>query len=58
MRKELFNLAESIYDESNQDTVIVIGVMDKEQGIVTKWANCADMPVIEHVIHEFNDASR
>ena len=32
--------------------------MDKDQGIVTKWANCADMPVIEHVIHELNENSR
>ena len=30
MKKELFHLAESIHDVSNRDSVIVIGIMDKE----------------------------
>ena len=60
MKKELFSLAESIHEESNQDSVIVIGIMDKESATVTKWANCGDAPIIEHLINEFsgNTSSR
>ena len=55
MKKDLFALAESIYDESNQDSVIVIGIMDKDAARVTKWVNCDDLPVIEHLINEIGD---
>lgn len=53
MKRELFNLAESIHEESKQDSVIVIGIMDKESATVTKWANCGDVPIIDHLINEF-----
>jgi len=58
MKKELFHLAESIHDVSNRDSVIVIGIMDKESATVTTWANCSDRPVIEHLIQEFNGNGR
>lgn len=58
MKKELFHLAESIHDVSNRDSVIVIGIMDKDSATVTTWANCSDRPVIEHLIQEFNGNGR
>lgn len=48
-------MAESIYDETNEDCVIVIGLMDKDAASVTKWVNCADLPVIEHLVHELSE---
>lgn len=58
MKKELFQLAESIHEVSNRDSVIVIGIMDKDSATVTTWANCADRPVIEHLIQEFSGNGR
>lgn len=52
MKKELFFLAESIHEASNEDSVIIMGIMDKESATVTKWANCSDLPIIEHLINE------
>lgn len=40
MKKELFILGESLYDVSNRDSVIIIGIMDKASATVTTWANC------------------
>lgn len=54
MKKELFSLAEVIHEESRQDSVIVIGIMDKASATVTKWANCGDVPIIDHVIQELS----
>lgn len=58
MKKELFSLAESIYDVSKRDSVIVIGIMDKESATVTTWANCSDRPIIEHLIQEISGNGR
>jgi hypothetical protein len=30
--------------------------MDKDSATVTKWANCSDLPVIEHLIQELSNA--
>ena len=52
MKKELFNLAETIHEVSSQDSVIMINIMDKASATVTQWANCGDRPVIDHLINE------